>query len=246
MQHQNLKFFFLFIGLALIVGMSFPSQVRAHEDELDAAIKNYLLENGDVIMEAVQRYQEKQQQQEEQKAAENVEKHLPFLTSKDAPSVGAENPDVTVVEFFDYNCGYCKRAMPDIIEALKDDTKVRFVFREMPILSPTSMTAAQWALAAQKQGKYFEYHTALMNHSGNMDEAALSQLAKDVGLDVDKMKQDAASEEITKIIEKDMQISQEIGVRGTPAFIINGELHRGYLGPGGLKTAIEQARKNEG
>lgn len=242
MRYKNLKFILLFNILAFIVA---APGAQAHEDEMDAVIRNYLLENGDVILEAVERYQKQEQEEQFKKSNEKLQEFLPELTTAAAPSIGAADAPITVVEFFDYNCGYCKRAVPDIQAVLNEAKDVRFVFREMPILGPSSLTAARWALAAHKQGKYFEYHVALMQHQGSKDEKSLSALAKSVGLDVDQMKKDANSAEIQDLIEKDLEISQEIGIRGTPAFVIDGTLHRGYLGPDGLQSEIEKARSNK-
>ncbi len=216
---------------------------KAQKEELNAYIKQYLLDNPEIIIQSLESYRMDQEKAAEQAAAEKMDSHMDFLTSKEAPSIGNSNGDVTVVEFFDYNCGYCKRAFPDIKKSVQEDHNVRFVFRDMPILSPTSRIAAQWALAAQKQGKYFEYHTALMEYQGQKDEAALIGMAKQLDLDVEQMKKDAQSKEISDELDKIGKITHEIGIQGTPAFIINGQLERGYLGPGGLERAIEEARK---
>lgn len=153
------------------------------------------------------------------------------------------------MEFFDYNCGYCKRAIPDIQNVLKDDENVRFVFKEMPILGPSSRTAALWALAAHNQDKYFDYHVALMEFRGPKEEAQLEKLARDAGLDVEKMKQDIADGNIEEELNKVMSVASEIGVSGTPAFIVGETFIPGYIGEDGLKEAIKAERekaKNDG
>jgi protein-disulfide isomerase len=216
-----------------------PAQTTAIEEVL----KSYLNEHPEIIIESVENYRRKQEEEMQAKAQDTITDKLAWLTAKEAPSAGNPDGDVTIVEFFDYNCGYCKRALPDIQEVLKTDKNVRVVFREMPILSPESRTIAQWALAAHKQGKYFEYHVALMNTPGGKDIEALKKIAQDTGLDVEKLEKDANSKEVTIMLQDDMQIAQDIGIQGTPAFIINGELFPGYLGPDGLKASIEEARK---
>ena len=133
--------------------------------------------------------------------------------------------------------------MPDIQATLEKDSDVKFVFHEMPILGPSSRTAAQYALAAHKQGKYFEYHVALMEFRGEKNDKTLEKLAKDVGLDVEKAKADANSKEIAAMIEESMTLASKIGIRGTPAFIVGDKLFRGYLGPDGLQSEIKTARK---
>ena len=180
--------------------------------------------------------------QEEEKAKASIENNLSKLTAGDLPFVGNKDAEITVVEFFDYNCGYCKRAVPDIRAILEEDKNVKFVFKEMPILGPSSRTAAQYALAAHKQGKYFDYHAKLMEHRGPKDEATLEKMAKDLDLNVDQMKVDANSEETNQAIEDSINLAGEIGIRGTPAFVIESELYRGYLGLEGLKAEIAKAR----
>ncbi len=213
-------------------------------DDVETIIKQYLHEHPEVILESVDAYRQKQEKLSAEESSKNIEKHLGYLTAPDAPGTGNPKGDVTVVEFFDYNCGYCKRALPDLQALLKTDKNLRLVLRDMPILSPTSVTASQWALAANKQGKYFEYHVALMNHNGPKDDSVLEKLAKDVGLNVEQLKKDAVSQDIAKTIQEDMTVAEDIGIHGTPAFIVNGQLYPGYLGPDGLKGAIDTARKN--
>ncbi len=216
---------------------------------IESIIQDYLLKNPKIVMDAAKAYQEQQETEQQAQMQTAIHDNIATLTSKDAPSIGPADADLTVVEFFDYNCGYCKRALPDIQAALKSDPKVRFVFKEMPILGPTSLTAAQWALAAQKQDKYFEFHQALMEFRGNKEEAELAKIAQNLGLDVEKMKQDAQSPEIQQLIKEDIDLAQKLGVSGTPAFIIGKTFYGGYLGEDGLLDAIKQERekaKNDG
>ena len=208
-------------------------------------IEHYLLENPKIVMDAAEAYRVQQEQEQQQQAQTAIEDNMDVLTHSEAPSIGPADASVTVVEFFDYNCGYCKRALPDVQKAVEADKDVRFVFKEMPILGPTSQTAAEWALAAHKQGKYFEYHSALMEFRGPKEEAQLAKIATDLGLDVEKMKQDAKSDDIQKLLEEDINLAQKIGISGTPAFIINGELYGGYLGEDGLQAAIDKARASQ-
>lgn len=228
-----------------------PAQAQdfndAQKGAIEGIIKEYLMENPSVIFDAVEAHQTRQQEEEAQKALNAIEANIAAMTSEDAPSIGASaaEADVTVIEFFDYNCGYCKRAIPDIQGILKDDPKVRFVFKEMPILGPTSRLAASWALAAQKQDRYFDYHVALMEHRGPKNEAELSGIGKKLGLDVEQLKADAASDEISKAIDEDTAFGREIGINGTPAFIVGTQLFPGYLGPQGLKDSIQAAREAE-
>jgi len=215
----------------------------AQKKEITSILEQHLKDNPKIVIDAIENYQRQEQMAEEEKAKKSINDNLAALTDESLPFIGNKDGDVTVVEFFDYNCGYCKRAIPDIRAILEEDKNVKFVFKEMPILGPSSRTAAQYALAAQKQGKYFDYHAALMEHRGPKDEGSLEKIAKDLDLNVDQMKKDANSKEISDAIEKSIALAGDIGVRGTPAFIVESELFRGYLGEDGLKAEIEKARK---
>lgn len=206
-------------------------------------MEKHLEEKPDLVMDALQRLEDNKREMEDELAHQSIAKNLDAMTSDEQPSIGNAEADVTVIEFFDYNCGYCKRAVPDIQKVLESDDNVRFVFKEMPILGPSSKTTSQYALAAHKQDKYFDYHVALMEHRGQKDEQALKDLGKELGLDVDQLEKDANSEAILEEIEESIALATNIGVRGTPAFIINGQLFRGYLGPQGLDREITKARE---
>ena len=214
----------------------------AQKAEMGDVIKNYLLENPQVIFEAADKYKAQQEAETIKKAETSIKDNIEYLTRADAPSTGNPKGDVTVVEFFDYNCGYCKKALPDIHNLSKSDANVRVVFKEMPIVGPTSRTAALWALAANKQGKYFEFHVAVMDHKGPKEDAEMEKLAKDLGLDVEKMKKDIESQDIKNELAKDMTVAGEIGVQGTPAFIVGTTFIPGYVGEEGLKQAIADVR----
>ena len=216
----------------------------AQKKALEGIIKEYILENPETLVESLDLYQLRREQEREEQAAKVMGENMDLLTSKDSPSIGNPDGEIVVVEFFDYNCGYCKRALPDIQAVADKDKDVRIVFKEMPILGPSSMTAAQWAMAAHKQGKYFEFHAALMNHRGNKDANAMKSIARKLKLDVDKMAKDANSKEVKNMINEDMELARKIGISGTPAFIVDGKLYPGYLGEGGLQGSIENARKN--
>jgi len=210
--------------------------------EIEAMIGDYIVNNGDKVIQGVEKFQKKQKDDRQKNIREKLANSADFINDPSHPSIGPENADVTIVEFFDYNCGYCTRAFHDIQKIAKADKKTRFVFMEMPILGPTSMTASQWSLAAHEQGKYFEYHSELMNHRGPKNEKELIKLANKIGLDVDKMKRDAGSSKIKKAIEKSRRFARDVGVNGTPAFIAGGELMPGYIGEDGLKTKIKSLR----
>lgn len=242
----------LAIGTVATLGawsaMTFPAQAAdgftdAQKAEMGEIIRAYILDNPQVIFEAVDKYKLKQEAESLQKAETSIKENIAFLTREDAPSVGNPKGDVTIVEFFDYNCGYCKRALPDIQKLIEEDKNLRVVFKEMPILGPTSRTTSLWALAANKQHKYWEFHIAAMEHQGPKDDAALEKIAKDVGLDIAQLKKDIESDAVKDELNKDMEIAGQIGVQGTPAFIIGMKFVPGYIGLDGLKDAVKEARE---
>ncbi|MEM7650842.1 MAG: DsbA family protein [Pseudomonadota bacterium] len=215
----------------------------AQKEALGPLIEEYLLNNPSVILKSLEmdrsRQREELQKQAEMKIADNIE----ALANSDAPTIGNPDGDITVVEFFDYNCGYCKRALPDVQAALESDDNLKVVFKEMPILGPSSRTAALWALAAHKQDKYFEYHVALMEHKGAKDDAVFENIAKDLALDLEQMRKDIESDEIKEELDGVLKMAREIGVSGTPAFIVGTTFIPGYIGEEGLKAAIAAERK---
>lgn len=215
--------------------------------ELEGFIYNYLMENPGIIIEAVDKYRQNQEAEEAKMFDKKLGEHKTFLQadSNHSPSHGNPDADIVIVEFFDYNCGYCKKALKDVQAIIKQDKNVRFVFKDMPILSPSSHQAALWALAAERQGKYWEYHVALMDHGGSKDEATLERLAKNVGLDIKQLRKDLKDPALQEAIDKNILVSQELGIRGTPAFIINDKLSRGYIGLDTMKSIIEQIRADE-
>lgn len=218
----------------------------AQKKELGNIIHDYIMDNPQIIFDAADKHRANQEEEQNQAFDQKRAQYSDFLYSnKDAPSIGDKNADITIIEFFDFNCGYCHKAVSDVQNIAKSDKNVRFVFIDMPILSPTSRDAAKWAMAADKQGKYFEYHVALMQMSGAKTSESLARLAEKLGLDVEKMKKDIAKPEMDAILDKNLAVAQDLGIRGTPAFIIGDFLARGYMGLDGMKQVIDQQRKDK-
>jgi protein-disulfide isomerase len=238
------------LRLALLSGaVAFPLMISdasaqaLTKDDVKAIVAETLKENPGMVVEALENYRVQEEKKMEQEASAKVKEFAPHFADKGNPSMGPEDAKITIVEFFDYACGYCKRALPDVQAALSEHKDVRVVFQEFPILSPLSQSAAKYALAAHKQGKYFEYHSALMKFEGQKTDEALAKIAGEVGLNVEQLKKDAASPDIDAQLRKSADAAREIGIQGTPAFIVGDTLYRGYLGPDGMKKAIEDARK---
>lgn len=250
MRHQQNTFkkFTLALGVcaAALMGGAHTSHAEgmtdAQKEEIQAIVKDYIMSNPQVILDTVEQYRMEQEKLLEKNAQESLSDYKEYFARDDLTIAGNPDGDITVVEFFDYNCGYCRKAFEDVRKIIQTDPNVRVVFQEMPILSPSSKTMAQIALAAHEQGKYFEMHTAFMDHRGNQSDEVFYNLAKDVGLDMDQLKKDMVSPKVTAVIGKSADMGRKLGIRGTPGFIIGDEIYPGYIGLEAMKKAISDAR----
>lgn len=215
----------------------------AQREEMKTLIRSYLIENPEVISEAVQALQAKEEKERADKQKKTlVSKSKELKDSPEATVIGNPKGDVTIVEFFDYNCGYCKSMFPAIMETLKEDGKVRFVLKEFPILGPSSKTASLAALASVKQGKYSEFHVALMNHKGQLTDDTVMKIAKDTGLDVPKLQAAMKSEEMLKIVDKNHDLGRDLDINGTPWILVGDTVAPGAIDKARLKELIAKAR----
>ncbi|MEO1226521.1 MAG: DsbA family protein [Pseudomonadota bacterium] len=215
----------------------------AEEDAIRLIIRDYLIENPEVLIEALQIYQAEQEQADARAQQDAVAGLGERLFESNAPSIGPEDASVTLVEFFDYNCGFCKRALDDVQALSETDDDLRIVFLEIPILGPSSLTAARAALASREQGLYMEYHMALMSHRGTHTDDSIFAIAEEVGLDVDQLRVDMESEAVAQEISDNLQLAEAIGVRGTPAFVVGERVIPGAVGLAALEDAIDHARQ---
>lgn len=202
-----------------------PSRAQTFSDaqrgEIEKIIKDYLVAHPEVLEEASAELDKRKQLAEAEKAKTEIKNHSEALfNSSRQVTIGNAGGDVTLVEFFDYNCGYCKRGLHDVVKLVETDPKVRVVFKELPILSKGSEEASRVALAAQRQGKYWELHKAMLGAKGQMNEAAALQIAEKLGLDMTKLKADMASPEVKAEVDKSEALAKKMGVNGTPHFLI--------------------------
>ena len=160
-----------------------------------------------------------------------------------APVGGNPQGDVTIVEFFDYRCPYCKQVLPSLQELLKEDHKLRFVYKEMPVLGPQSVVAARAALAAQRQGKYEAFHSSMMATKGQIGEDTVYKVAGSVGLDVDRLKKDMAAPEIEQTLKANLALADALNIHGTPGFVIGDHIVPGAIDLDALKNMVADARK---
>lgn len=235
----------LLLATFLTTTMVFPVMSEEFSKaDIENIIKEYIQKNPGVILDSVEAYGRGQQEAEMKDRQKAVEENLSWLEDNEMlPVAGNPNGDVTVIEFFDYNCGYCKKALVDVTTLMGEDKNVKFVFVEMPILGRTSELAAKWAMAAKEQDAYLEYHIALMENRGPITESTLEKIAAKIGLNVEKIREDANSEETQKIVNLKTEKASQMGISGTPAFIIGGQLYGGYIGLESMKKAVAEARE---
>jgi len=218
-----------------------PSEQR---QAIEGIIHDYLLNNPDVLIEALRSAEDKVNREADAKATKVLRDRASEVFDNPATPVGG-NPkgNVTIVEFFDYRCPYCKQVLPALQTLLQEDHELRFVYKEFPVLGPASVTAAHAALAAQRQGKYEAFHTAMMAAKGQINEDTIYKVAGSVGLDVDRLKQDMAAPEIEQELKANLALAEALNIRGTPGFIIGKKIVPGALDLDALKDMIAEARK---
>jgi protein-disulfide isomerase len=211
----------------------------AQRKELNAIIKEFLLTNPEVLFDAQAVLDARMDKIQSERMAAAMKEYAGELYRHAAsPVVGNKGGDVPIVEFFDYNCGYCKKALPDLARVMEKDKKVRVILKEFPILSKGSEEAARVALAAKMQGKYWEFHRAMLESQGQASEASALRTAEKLGLDMTKLKRDMASAEVKKEIDDTRRLATKIGIQGTPHFIVGDRVVAGA--PENLSDVLEK------
>src|ERR1700738_1336621 len=215
--------------------------------EIETIVKNYLIANPEVLEEAMAELTKRQAAAEAEKHEASVATNADTIfNSPRGVTLGNRDGDVTFVEFFDYNCGYCKRAMSDMLDLLKADPKLKVVLKEFPVLSQGSVEAAQVAVAVRMQDptgkKYLDFHQKLLGGRGAADKARAMAVAKEVGLDMAKLEKDMASPEAKATIEENFKLAESMGMNGTPSYVIGKQVVIGAVGVENLKEKIGVAR----
>ncbi|WP_416221395.1 DsbA family protein [Pseudotabrizicola sp.] len=235
--------------LVATFALALPEQSLSQEisdDRIKALVAETLRENPELVLEALQALEARQAEAQAATAASVLTKERTTLErDPNAPIFGNPDGDVTIVEFFDYNCPYCKRAMPEVNALMAEDTNVRLVLREWPILSEGSAFAARAALASRQQGKYAEMHDALMTMRGKVEAEAVLRVAGEVGLDIEKLKIDMQSPEVEEHIATSMRLAEALGFNGTPSFVVGDQLIPGFVEKPQLVEAVTAARAVE-
>ncbi|MDF3419541.1 DsbA family protein [Sulfitobacter sp. KE29] len=216
------------------------------EDRIKELVLEAIRENPGIVFEAAQLFEQQQQALQAQTAAQILDTEKATLENDpNAPVLGNPDGDVTVVEFFDYNCPYCRRVKPEMEALLAADPNVRVVYREWPILGDGSVFAARAALASRNQGKYEEFHWAMMQLKERAEEASILRTAEDIGLDVAQLRRDMNGPEIEEHIQTSMRLAQSLGFSGTPSFVIGDSLAPGLIQADQMIELVDQARAAE-
>lgn len=243
--------------ISLIPAAVFGQQVRAPEStapanksEIEQIVKDYILQHPEVLLESVRSYQERERAAQQQKSRDAVAGRQSDLlrdptSPSSKPAAAKAGDEVTMVEFFDYRCGYCKKVNPTVMKLLADNPNLRIVFKEFPILGPESVTAAKAGLAAQRQGKYLQFHQAMMSATTPVNEALIEQVAKNVGLDVEKLKTDMQSPEIAATLTKNTNLAAALDVSSTPTFVIGSEMVSGAMDAAGFQKLIAKTQQGK-
>lgn len=240
------------INLVATAGLAYvtftPSAVQGSATSsvsgLDEQISAYIKDNPKEIMESVNAYMAGEQDRSEERTKEALKTEKDFLYNTDIhPVLGNPDGTVSIVEFLDYNCGYCKKAYPIIEETIAKHKNVRVILIEIPILHETSALAAHWALAAKELGHYDTFHKELMTNTSPITEELLTGFATKAGIDAAKLKELANSDGIKAQVSENLAKAQAIGINGTPGFIIGDNIIRGYVEYPAMKAAIEQTEK---
>ena len=220
-----------------------PAAKALDKPAIERIVRDYLIANPEVIEEAVQALQAKREAAEKNRAQAALSEHGDALRGHPmTPVSGNATGDVTVVEFFDYQCGYCKRSLASLVDLLSSDKNVRVVWKELPILGPVSRFAARAAMAANKQDKYFDFHVGVMSSQGRLSESKVMSIAADVGLNVDRLREDMKDPKIEAYLDETLQLANSLGIRGTPAFVIGDTLVPGAVDESRLKRLIAETR----
>ena len=214
--------------------------------EVKSLIEQFLQENPQVIVDAFRKFHKRSQANKTKNESKLIRKYWESLINNPAdPSIGSPVSDLTIVEFFDYRCGYCRKSLEVINTILTEDQKIKVVFKELPILSEQSEMAARAALAVNKisKNKYFLFHTKLMQNRGSLKINDIYDIAEDINISVNSLELEINSPWITQTIKQNRDLAENLGIRGTPAFVVGNKIIPGAVSSNTLKKFIKEARR---
>ena len=244
--------FIAFVLTAWIVISGFPTRAAAEgltpemKKEVEAIVEDYIDANPEILLDAIETLRQRDAEQRTERAKSGLRaKRDELLNSPHSPTGGNLKGDVTIVEFSDYRCPYCKRMAPIMAKLLKEDGNIRIVYKEYPILGPTSTYAAKAALAAwyTAPDKYEAFHNAILNARGDMTEERILAIADDTGIDSDALEVAMKNPEIDQEIQRNLKLGAELGITGTPSYVVGRELIPGAISYDDMKDYVETARK---
>jgi protein-disulfide isomerase len=238
---------------AALLAVAVPQASRAAEfsapqrGEIEKIVRDYLIAHPEVLQEAMAELEKRQAAAEVEKHKDAVKQNAQALFSSPRQvNLGNPQGNVTFVEFFDYNCGYCKRAMEDMMALMKSDPKLKIVLKEFPVLGPGSVEAAQVAIAVNMQDKtgkkYLEFHQKLLGSRGQADRARAIAVAKEIGMNVAQLEKDMASPEVKATLQENFKLAEALGLNGTPSYVIGDKVIIGAVGLAPLQEGINTAR----
>ena len=237
LYNLDVKKFLLFFLMSFFLNQEIIySHSLKEQNEIEKLIENWIKKNPDKIRYALKML--KAREEKEQKE----EKILLLSDNSLDPFFGNPNADITIYEFFDYNCGYCKSVLPILLKVVEKDKNIKLVFKELPILSETSLEAAIYALAAHNQNLYFEFHKKIMEYRGRLNDSVFVEVANSIGLDIEKLKNDLNDNDIRLAIEKNRLIAKGLYINGTPTLIIGDKIIPGAINQQQLNEVIKEVR----
>jgi protein-disulfide isomerase len=234
---------FLSIGVAVHAAEFNDAQRK----EMESIVRDYLLAHPEILQEMSQTLEQQQKRAEDEQRKGGLVKNAKEIF-RDKTDFVAGNPEgkVTMVEFFDYNCGWCKKGFPEVLAMLEADKDLRFVLKEFPIFGDDSEYAAKAAIASIKQGKYWDLHVAMFQHEGKIAKDSVDEIAAGLGLNMEQLKKDMDDPATADILLRNRNLAQALAIGGTPAFIIDDRLVPGYLPKDELASAVNDVRTKGG
>lgn len=235
-------------ALAFLPAAALAAPLTADQKkEVETIIRDYLLKNPELIQETLMEL-ERRQRESEVEARQKITRdpNGPLLASKHSVVLGNPKGDVTMVEFFDYNCGFCKRGLADLQRLVIEDKNLKVIMKDFPILTPGSREAAAVAMSLKQQvkpEKYWEFHVKLMGRTGSIGKAQALEVAKEVGADPAKVEAAMDRPEIAEAIEENRKLADSLGLTGTPSYVIVDDVVVGAVGYDQLKGKIDAFRK---
>ena len=247
MAHRTKSLISAILALAALAAPAVAQAPAIPREAIEQIVREYILKNPEIVRDALTELEHRQQEEQKTSQREAIRKESAVLfNSPRGNIVGNAAGDTTLVEFFDYNCGYCKRSLGDMRTLMKSDPKLRVVLKDFPVLGPDSLEASRVALAAklQLQGdRLFEYHAKLMDSRGRVNGERALAVAKEMGLDLPRLQRDVESTEVRAAIQENVELGDRLGLTGTPAFVIGDEIISGAVGVEPMRQAVASLRR---